>query len=127
VGISAARGCGTIDVDSLHHISLVVFGGQRVSKARCICLQDVREGKRQLARFHKCILELLEDLKTRRSEVDPRTIAGHLLRITDPKTGKPLTDDELAAEIGIFFFAGWDITCLIAPCFLEFLASLQPV
>jgi hypothetical protein len=51
-------------------------------------------------------MDLLEDLKSRRSEVDPRTIAGHLLRITDPKTGKHLTDQQLAAEIGVFFFAG---------------------
>jgi cytochrome P450 len=84
-------------------------------KALNIWLQDVREGKRQLARFHQCILELLEDLKTRRAEVDPRTIAGHLLQITDPKTGKPLTDEELAAEIGIFFFAGGYLAPLLHP------------
>jgi hypothetical protein len=54
-------------------------------------------------------MDLLEDLKSCRSEVDPRTVAGHLLGITDPNTGKRLTDQQLAAEIGIFFFAGMSL------------------
>lgn len=38
------------------------------------------------------------------------TIAAHLLRISDPATGRALPDDRLAAEIGVFFTGGFETT-----------------
>ncbi len=34
------------------------------------------------------------------------TIAAHLLRLRDPATGKPLPDELVAGEFGVFFAAG---------------------
>ena len=34
------------------------------------------------------------------------SIAAHLLRLRDPETGEPLSDDALVGEFGIFFAAG---------------------
>lgn len=34
--------------------------------------------------------------------------AGHLLRVKDPETGLPLTDDLLVPEIGTMFIAGFE-------------------
>ena len=34
------------------------------------------------------------------------SIAAHLLRLRDPATGRPLPDDLLAGEFGVFFGAG---------------------
>jgi hypothetical protein len=69
-------------------------------------MQDVREGKRHLANGYNIYKDLLKDIKSRGAGVDPQTIAGHLLRIKDPKTGKPLADEYLIPEIGIVFLAG---------------------
>ena len=38
------------------------------------------------------------------------SVAAHLLRIVDPKTGQPLPDDRLAAEIGVLFTGGFETT-----------------
>lgn len=37
---------------------------------------------------------------------DDVTIAAHLLRLRDPRTGQPLSDELLAGEFGMFFTAG---------------------
>jgi cytochrome P450 len=34
------------------------------------------------------------------------SIAAHLLRLRDPKTGQPLPDNLLAGEFGMYFSAG---------------------
>jgi hypothetical protein len=35
---------------------------------------------------------------------------AHLLRITDPSTGRRVSDDRILPHIGMFFFAGHDTT-----------------
>jgi hypothetical protein len=44
--------------------------------------------------------------KERRGKLDPDTVAGRLLCIRDPATGRPLPDDVLVPQIGIIFVAG---------------------
>lgn len=38
------------------------------------------------------------------------TIAAHLLSVKDPATGKPLTPNQLKAEIATFMAAGFETT-----------------
>ena len=50
--------------------------------------------------------ELTEEIKARGPvRDDDMSIAAHLRRLKDPK-GKPLPDDLLAAEVGVYFAAG---------------------
>lgn len=65
-------------------------------------------GKKALARFHRMSRNLLQEVqkKRRQGQLDPDTIAGRLLSIVDPSTKKPLPDDVLAPQFGIFFAAG---------------------
>jgi hypothetical protein len=79
----------------------------------CLPVQDVREGKRCIRMGQNIYKDLLADLKRRALELDPQTIAGHLLRIKDPKTGKFLADEDLLPEIAILFVAGVNHICLI--------------
>eukprot|EP00884_Botryococcus_braunii_P001263 jgi/Botrbrau1/11137/Bobra.331_1s0007.1 len=73
---------------------------------------DVRKGKVALARFHRVTRDLLHHLKEkdRSGRLDPDTVAGRLLRIKDPTSGAPLSDDVLVPQIGIFFAAGFETT-----------------
>ena len=41
---------------------------------------------------------------------DDVTIGGHLLRIRSPGSSRPLPDDRLAAELGVFFTGGFETT-----------------
>lgn len=55
--------------------------------------------------------DLLREIKGRGPLKDSDvSIAAHLLRIVDPKTGKPLPDDRVAAEIGVLFTGGFETT-----------------
>ena len=57
--------------------------------------------------FQREMRELVAEVKARgpppESDV---SIAAHLLRLTDPSTGKPMEDDLLASEFGVYFAAG---------------------
>ena len=57
---------------------------------------------------HIIIRNLLQKLR----KVDPEslgnTIAGQLLRLKDPKTGAPMSDDVIMPEIGTMFLAGFE-------------------
>ena len=37
-------------------------------------------------------------------------MAAHLLRIQDPNTGQPLSDDLLLPQVSVLFWAGFDTT-----------------
>ena len=83
----------------------------------CICmLQDVWEGKRAQAQYHGIMQELLADVRARSAagQLLDSSVAGHLLRIRQPGSGAPLTDDLLLPEIAVFFFAGE--LSLLTPC-----------
>ena len=55
--------------------------------------------------------DLLKEIHERGEPSDlDTTIAAHLLRIRDPKTCRPLPNDRVAAEIGVFFTGGFETT-----------------
>ena len=66
------------------------------------------EGKRAQAQYHGIMQELLKDVRTRAAagQLLESSVAGHLLRIRQPGSGAPLSDDLLLPEIAVFFFAG---------------------
>lgn len=68
--------------------------------------QDTRDSYSKFRQYHKIERDLLAHLRKKGEDLDPQSIGGCLLRIVDPKTGKPLPDRALLPEIGIFFFAG---------------------
>lgn len=70
-------------------------------------LQEVRQGARLFKRFRAHMRGLVEEVKSRGppSPEDP-SIAAHLLRLRDPDTGEPLSDDLLTGEFGVYFTAG---------------------
>ena len=79
------------DVQLLHH-----------NVQRCIgpAAQDVRRGKRDLGAFQDMMRALLAELRARGPPADDdTTIAAHLLRMRDPATGQPLSDDQLLPEV----------------------------
>lgn len=54
---------------------------------------------------------LMKEVKARGLSDDDTSIAAYLQRIKDPATGRALLDDDrLAAEIGLFFFTGFETT-----------------
>ncbi|KAI3424890.1 hypothetical protein D9Q98_008274 [Chlorella vulgaris] len=72
---------------------------------------DARRGERDLRDMQGRMRLLLAGIQARGPPADTDTsIAAHLLRLRDPSTGKPLDDERLAAEIGLFFFAGFETT-----------------
>ena len=44
--------------------------------------------------------------RLRACQPPPASLGAHLLALTDPATGKPLTDGQLGAELATFVFAG---------------------
>jgi hypothetical protein len=74
-------------------------------------VQDVREGQQHIKRGINLYQELLEHIKSRGPELDPQTIAGHMLRTIDPKTGSLVADEYLIPEIAVFFLAGTNHIC----------------
>lgn len=71
-------------------------------------MQSAREGQRNLNKVHVIMRGLLKKLR----QVDPEslgnTAAGQLLRMTDPSTGEPLSDDVVMPEIATMFLAGFE-------------------
>ena len=62
--------------------------------------QDVRRGKRDLHAFQDMMRGLLAEICARGPPADDdTTIAAHLLRMRDPATGQPLSDDQLLPEV----------------------------
>jgi cytochrome P450 len=51
--------------------------------------------------------ELVDEVRAR-GEPDEKdvSIAAHLMRLRDPKTGLPLSEDLLTGEFGVYFAAG---------------------
>ncbi|EIE19314.1 cytochrome P450 [Coccomyxa subellipsoidea C-169] len=74
--------------------------------------KGVREGVANQGKYHALMRNLLADVKARAAagELLDSSVAGHLLRLRDPKTGKQLPDELLLPEIATFFFAGEDTT-----------------
>ena len=63
-------------------------------------VQDVRRGKRDLRAFQDMMRGLLAELRARGPPADgDTTIAAHLLRMRDPASGQPLSDDQLLPEV----------------------------
>ncbi|CAK0779841.1 hypothetical protein CVIRNUC_004867 [Coccomyxa viridis] len=74
--------------------------------------EGVRKGKADQSRYHSLMRKLLADVKRRAvsGQLLSSSVAGHLLNVRDPHTGKPLSDDRLLPEVATFFFAGEDTT-----------------
>ena len=58
-------------------------------------------------KFQQSMRDLVAEVKARGPPApeDP-SIAAHLLRLEDPDTGKPLPDELLIGEFGVYFVAG---------------------
>eukprot|EP00884_Botryococcus_braunii_P001267 jgi/Botrbrau1/11140/Bobra.331_1s0009.2 len=72
--------------------------------------KDVKDGKQVFATFHRAMRELLEQMREaeERGKLAPDCIAGRLLQLRDPSTGKPLHDDMIHSEFGAMFLAGFE-------------------
>ena len=74
-------------------------------------MQSVRKGEQDFIDFRRIMADLLAEIKARGPPQDSDvSVAAHLLRISDPATGRPLPDDRLAAEIGVLFTGGFETT-----------------
>ncbi|KAK9811231.1 hypothetical protein WJX72_000390 [[Myrmecia] bisecta] len=73
---------------------------------------DCRHGIAACRKFQAAMRQLLADVKARGSdwEATDTSIAAHVLRIRDPDTGLSLPDEELLAQFGILFIAGFETT-----------------
>lgn len=71
-------------------------------------IPGARRGEAALCKYRQHMKRLLEVIRAK--GVAEASVAGHLLKIQDPATGNPLTDEQLASEIGMFFFAGTETT-----------------
>ncbi|DBA86903.1 hypothetical protein WJX79_003539 [Trebouxia sp. C0005] len=71
--------------------------------------KDVKQGQQALWRYQDMIRQLLKKM-TSGIPPAPHTLAAHLLSVKDPHTGGQLSQDRMAAEIGIFFLAGFETT-----------------
>lgn len=71
----------------------------------------MKRGEQDFIDFRKIMSDLLQEIKGRGPLKDSDvSVAAHLLRITDPATGKQLPDDRIAAEIGVLFTGGFETT-----------------
>ena len=103
--------CPTLQ-DTLHRHAACLQGRQlellephQVTASACV--QNVRAGKQQMQTFQQEMRELVAELKARGPPPEEDvSVAAHLLRLTDPTTGQPLSDDLLASEFGVYFAAG---------------------
>ncbi len=67
----------------------------------------MRRGRAALRRYQLLIERLVAELRERGPPAPgDTTIAAHLLRITDPATGRPLSDAQLAPECAVLYLAG---------------------
>lgn len=86
----------------------------------------MRRGRAALRRYQRLIEDLLATLRARGPPAaDDTTIAAHLLRIRDP-SGQPLTDEQLAPEIGILYLAGVETSAHTVAFVLCALARMRP-
>ena len=70
-------------------------------------LQEVRQGRHLFLRFQERMRALLKEVQARGTPAESDvSIAAHLLRLRDPATQEPLSDDLLTGEFGIYFSAG---------------------
>jgi len=68
---------------------------------------DQRRGTRAWGVYKAHMRALVAEVKARGPPAaDDQSIAAHLLRLTDPATGAPLDDAQLAGEFGVYFAAG---------------------
>eukprot|EP00884_Botryococcus_braunii_P001270 jgi/Botrbrau1/11143/Bobra.331_1s0011.2 len=72
--------------------------------------RDMQNGRQSFQAFHDMMKELLAEVKGKdaRGELNPESIAGRLLRATDPVTGEPLDDDLLLPEFAVIFLGGFE-------------------
>ncbi|KAL4859962.1 Cytochrome P450 4V2 [Chlorella vulgaris] len=87
----------------------------------CSVLQEVRRAQRYWGALQQHMKGILKQIRSQGPlkgdagtgmpalEGD-ESIAAHLLRLKDPHTGKPLSDDRILPEIATFFIAGMDTT-----------------
>ncbi|KAK9821549.1 hypothetical protein WJX74_010904 [Apatococcus lobatus] len=66
----------------------------------------VRQKESELKQLQQEHVKMLKQLRA--CNPLPASLGGHLLALTDPATGQPLTDGQLEAEMATFFFAGYD-------------------
>ncbi|KAK9827620.1 hypothetical protein WJX81_007168 [Elliptochloris bilobata] len=85
--------------------------------------KDVREGRETFHRYQQMLMGLLEHMHA--EDPSPDTLAGCLLQVPDPHTGKPLADERLLPEVGAIFMAGFDTSGHTATWVL-FLVSQHP-
>ena len=85
--------------------------GWPLPEERGYVVQSVSQGERDFCAFRGIMADLLKEIHERGEPSDlDTTIAAHLLRIRDPVTCRPLPDDRIAAEIGVFFTGGFETT-----------------
>ena len=76
--------------------------------------QDVRRGKRDLRAFQDMMRELLAELRARGPLADDdTTVAAHLLRMRDPASGQPLSDDKLLPEVREYSMIGRSVNAIL--------------
>ena len=76
-----------------------------------LALQGVRRGTQAITRMERIIGDLAAEVQARGPPAhDDMSIAARLLRLSDPTTGGPLSQERLAREFAIFFVAGAETT-----------------
>ena len=66
--------------------------------------QAMKRLKEDVKAVHAEHERMLQRLRT--CQPPPASLGAHLLALTDPATGRPLTDAQLCAEMVTFFIAG---------------------
>jgi cytochrome P450 len=94
---------------SAHEVTLLWNTPFRMRLRRV--LPSARRGAACMATLQAHMRGMLQVVRARGPPAaDDMSIAAHLLRIRDPATGKGLTDEQLAGEMGLFLFAGFETT-----------------
>ena len=65
---------------------------------QCFTVQEMRKGGAAISRFQATMRGLL--VAMRNTAPRPETLAGQLLTVVDPATGKVLSDARILSEIG---------------------------
>ena len=69
--------------------------------------QEVQKGRQLFLRMQARMRQLVKEVQARGPvQDDDVSIAAHLLRLRDPDTGAPLSEDVLTGEFGVYFTAG---------------------
>lgn len=69
---------------------------------------EIRQQRRCIAQHDALMTQKVHRL--RKDPPAPHTIAAHILSAIDPDTGRPLTDAQAKAEVGVFMAAGFETT-----------------